>query len=165
MRVEQGAAPAVVPRKHSSGRPWAAVRPNYVGPPPGRAGRARARRGESRSAREGEESSAQWPEARPRGQKSPQMAQAPMPAWSAGRARHPSPGCPHRMVRHDSAPSRRSAPLVLRGQKEGRRRARAAKNRAGGALGNISPPVPAKAGTHAKAGFPLARDERKSGAV
>jgi hypothetical protein len=74
------AAPAGGARNPAPGRPRVAVRPHYEGPPLCRAGRVRARAGESRPAREGEESSAQWPEARPRGLKKPR--------WSAvGRAR------------------------------------------------------------------------------
>jgi hypothetical protein len=73
--MERGAAPARMPRKHSSGTPRVAVRSNYVGLP-SMAGRARTRGGESCLAREGEESSVQWPEAWPRGAKSPQIAHA-----------------------------------------------------------------------------------------
>ena len=45
--AEQGAAPALVPRKHKSGTPRVAVRPNYVGLPV-TAARGKDERGESR---------------------------------------------------------------------------------------------------------------------
>jgi hypothetical protein len=87
--VGPGAAPARMPRKHSSGRPRVAVRAHY-GALPSMAGRARTRGGESCLAREGEEPSVQWPEERPRGQKSPR--------WSAGRRDAPIARCVPRLT-------------------------------------------------------------------
>ena len=91
------------------------------------AGRARTKGGESCPAREGEEFSVQWPEARSRGQKS--RSGAPR----GGRVDRKTRAAPHQawilLVRHSALRS----PHV-EGSKDRRRRARAAKNRASGAL-------------------------------
>ncbi|MEA2992239.1 MAG: hypothetical protein QOD40_1159 [Alphaproteobacteria bacterium] len=97
--MERGAAPARMPRKHSSGTPRVAVRSNYVGLP-SMAGRARTKGGESCLAREGEESSVQWPEVRPRGAKSPQIAHAGASLCACGA---PQGVCPSPRARHASA--------------------------------------------------------------
>jgi hypothetical protein len=144
--MERGAAPARMPRKHSSGTPWVAVRAHY-GALPLMAGRARTRGGESCPAREGEESSVQWPEARPRGAKSPQIAQAGASLCACGA---PQGVCVSPDARRASkarncwCASRRSTSLGhfpgvdspgpwSEGKEKGRRRARAANNRADGA--------------------------------
>jgi hypothetical protein len=134
--VGSGAAPARMPRKHSSGRPRVAVRP-YYGGLPSMAGRARTRGGESHPAREGEESSVQWPEERPRGQKSPQMSPdgASLSGWSAGRRDGPiARPMPRSQARNCYGAFRRSAPLVVGSKKRNDGVARAARHRAGGAM-------------------------------
>jgi hypothetical protein len=68
LEVGQGAAPADVPRKHGLGRSWVAVRAHY-GALPLAAGRVRVKAGESRPD-DGHDARTQYPEARPREQKS-----------------------------------------------------------------------------------------------
>jgi hypothetical protein len=133
--VGSGAAPADVPRKHALGRPRVAVRAHY-GALPSMAGRARARGGETCPAREGEESSAQWPEARLRGQKSPQIARTRGPGGAPRRRARRSQDAPHAspgvtmLKRHLGAP----LPSSREEQRKETGRTSAGQNEASGAL-------------------------------
>jgi len=61
--AEQGAAPAVVPRKRNPGTPWVAVRPYYGGPPFGGLDAGRMKGGESLPDQGGRDAPCPAPEA------------------------------------------------------------------------------------------------------
>jgi hypothetical protein len=91
LEVGQDAAPADVPRKHGLGRSWVAVRAHY-GALPLAAGRVRVKAGESRPD-DGHDARTQYPEARPREQKScdgaPKGVRAPKVAVAGSRRAAP----------------------------------------------------------------------------
>ena len=106
--AERGVAPARMPRKHASGTPRAAVRPNYVGLP-SMAVRGTDERGRKPPGSGAEEAAVGSLVARPRGAKSPR--------WSAERRASGDPDA--RAARRDLLRALLGAPLPhVRGRKE-----------------------------------------------